>query len=277
MRGKEIVVLQLAMPSFTSEFKTALRSPLPYILWAVLSLMLTLGGPFGTIDVAFTKRAIYWCVIVAGSIVVGKAIRVAIEIWLEPTHPLLEKVVVALLMSFALSPPIWFYSAAYFGESAVPPLRDFFIFVVIVTFGVQLIRWALDEHFLRFGSLDGRAPAMAAETEDTASDPAAPPPRLLERIETDLQGNILRISARDHYLDVFTDKGRAELLLRFSDALTEVDGLEGAQVHRSHWVAWEAVIGSERDGARLFLRLADGDRVPVSRRFHDTVANQGLL
>ena len=71
--------------------------------------------------------------------------------------------------------------------------------------------------------------------------------------------------------------GRAELLLRFSDALTEVDGLEGAQVHRSHWVAWEAVIGSERDGARLFLRLADGDRVPVSRRFHDTVANQGLL
>lgn len=265
------------MSSFTNEFKTALRSPLPYILWAVLSIMLALGGPFGTIDVPFTKRAIYWCVVVAGSILVGKAVRVAIETWLEPTHPLLEKVVVALLMSFALSPPIWFYSAAHFGESAVPPLRDFFIFVVTVTFGVQLIRWALDEHFLRFGSLGGRAPALVTETEAPALEPEAAAPRLLERIETDLQGNILRISARDHYLDVFTDKGRAELLLRFSDALSEIDGVEGAQVHRSHWVAWEAVVGSERDGARLFLRLADGDRVPVSRRFHDTVANQGFL
>lgn len=266
------------MANFTSEFKAALRSPLPYILWAVLSIMLALGGPFGTIEVPIAERAIYWSVIVAGSILVGKGVRVAIETWLEPTHPLLEKVVVTLLVSFALSPPIWFYSAAFFGESVVPPLRDFFIFVVTVTFGIQLIRWALDQHFLRFGTLDGRTAAPA--DEGVSFVPAAPAdqaPRLLERIDTDLKGNILRISARDHYLDVFTDRGRVELLLRFSDAMAEIDGLDGAQVHRSHWISWAAVVGLERDGARLFLRLADGDRVPVSRRFHDTVASRGLL
>jgi len=264
------------MTNFSSEFKTALRSPLPYILWAVLSIMLVLGGPFGTVEVPVAERTIYWSVVVAGSILIGKAVRLAIETWLEPAHPLLEKAVVAIVMAVALSPPIWVYSAAFFGADVVPSLRDFFIFVLTVTFGVQLIRWAIDEHLLRFGSLDGRAAATTDEEAAPAAAPAAAP-RLLERIETDLRGSILRISARDHYLDVFTDKGRAELLLRFSDALAEIDGLDGAQVHRSHWVAWAAVVGSERDGARLFLRLADGDRVPVSRRFHDVVVRRGLV
>lgn len=80
-----------------------------------------------------------------------------------------------------------------------------------------------------------------------------------------MQGALWAISVRDHYVDVRTSTGQASLLMRLSDAMAEAEPVEGIQVHRSHWVAWAAVAAAEREGARLFLRLQDGARIPVSR------------
>ena len=68
----------------------------------------------------------------------------------------------------------------------------------------------------------------------------------------------------------------ASLLLRFSDAIAEVEE-EGAQVHRSHWVAWAAVEAVERDGIKLFLRLKSGARVPVSKNNREKLEARGLI
>ena len=48
------------------------------------------------------------------------------------------------------------------------------------------------------------------------------------------------------------------MLLRFSDALKELHGLEGAQVHRSWWVAKDAVETTRRENGILFFVLRDG-------------------
>jgi DNA-binding LytR/AlgR family response regulator len=53
--------------------------------------------------------------------------------------------------------------------------------------------------------------------------------------------------------------------MRLSDAIAELDGLEGAQTHRSWWVAREAVQGVERNGARVYLTIEGDGRDPVSR------------
>jgi DNA-binding LytR/AlgR family response regulator len=53
--------------------------------------------------------------------------------------------------------------------------------------------------------------------------------------------------------------------MRLADAVAELEGLEGAQVHRSWWVAREAVEGARRDGDRLWLSLKGGAEAPVSR------------
>ena len=102
-------------------------------------------------------------------------------------------------------------------------------------------------------------------------------PRLAGRREPDMRGTLISISVRDHYVDVRTDKGRSSLLLRLSDAVDETAPIDGAQVHRSHWVAWEAVQAVERKGDKVLLRLCDGDPIPVSRNYREKLEARSLI
>ena len=69
----------------------------------------------------------------------------------------------------------------------------------------------------------------------------------------------------DHYVRAHTMLGSDLVLLRLRDALGELDGIEGAQVHRSWWVARDAVEGVERDGRSVRLVLPRGIAAPVAR------------
>lgn len=102
-------------------------------------------------------------------------------------------------------------------------------------------------------------------------------PRLLDRLAPELRAAPLHLSVNDHYVVVLTERGRAHLLMRFSDAMAELEGVEGMQVHRSHWVARAAVIGSGRRNGKLFLVLVDGSEVPVSRGHQQEVIDSGYV
>ena len=62
-----------------------------------------------------------------------------------------------------------------------------------------------------------------------------------------------------------TALGSELILLRMRDAVAELEGIDGAQVHRSWWVARDAVEDVKRDGRNLRLVLPDGLEAPVSR------------
>jgi DNA-binding LytR/AlgR family response regulator len=53
--------------------------------------------------------------------------------------------------------------------------------------------------------------------------------------------------------------------MRLSDAIAELEGLEGAQTHRSWWVAKDAVEDARREGERVTLVVKGGVEAPVSR------------
>ena len=73
---------------------------------------------------------------------------------------------------------------------------------------------------------------------------------------------------RDHYVEIHTDRGSDLVLMRFGDALKELGGTEGMQVHRSHWIA-RAALKKVSCGAPAgpWPILANGAEVPVSRRY----------
>jgi hypothetical protein len=100
-----------------------------------------------------------------------------------------------------------------------------------------------------------------------ASPPAADgPPRFLGRIPPKLRGaEVWAVQAEDHYLRLHTSRGQDLILMRLSDAVAELEGLDGAQVHRSWWVSRTAVRGVQRGDGRATLTLPDGHEVPVSR------------
>jgi DNA-binding LytR/AlgR family response regulator len=70
----------------------------------------------------------------------------------------------------------------------------------------------------------------------------------------------------DHYVRAHTALGSDLILIPLHQAVAELEGLEGLQVHRSWWVSRAAVAGIERDGRSLRLKLRNGVSAPVSRR-----------
>ena len=101
-------------------------------------------------------------------------------------------------------------------------------------------------------------------------------PRVVARLEPHLHGALLSLTGRDHYVDVRTAAGTGAILMRFSDAMAEVAPVEGAQIHRSHWVAWAAIEGIARDGGKPVV-VTGTERLPVSRRYRQALVDRGLL
>ena len=122
-----------------------------------------------------------------------------------------------------------------------------------------------------------RGPDTMSEADSPHPAVGAPSVPFLARLPERLGRNLLHLHMQDHYVEVHTDQGSDLLLLRFRDALRELDGLDGAQVHRSHWVARAAVAGVERRSGRIALRLVNGNRVPVSRSFAPALRDRGWL
>ena len=100
---------------------------------------------------------------------------------------------------------------------------------------------------------------------------------ILSRLPGARRGRLIRLTAQDHYVEVVTDRGRSLVAMRFRDAVAEVGPTEGAQVHRSHWVAADAVTARRTVDGSLRLYLADGSTVPIGRTFRQKARAAGVL
>jgi hypothetical protein len=98
------------------------------------------------------------------------------------------------------------------------------------------------------------------------SPPGAPDLRFLARLPPRLGRDLLCLQMEDHYVRAHTAAGSDLILIPLHQAVAELQGLEGLQVHRSWWVARQAVVDVERDGRSMRLKLRNGVYAPVSRR-----------
>jgi hypothetical protein len=123
-------------------------------------------------------------------------------------------------------------------------------------------------------SAPASAPAIAL-----ASEPAQP--EFLRRVPAQRQGALIAIKAEDHYLKVTTLCGESLIHYRLTDALNELPEGCGIRIHRSHWVAADAIAQVEPAGRNLRLRLVNGVDVPVSQSYKQPVLtfcrSRGLL
>lgn len=103
-----------------------------------------------------------------------------------------------------------------------------------------------------------------------SSDPQ-PEKGYQRHLEIPLQGSVLRVEAQEHYVRLITALETRMVLYRFNDIVSELSANEGMQVHRSHWVAFEAMERLLREHGRMWLELTDGTKVPVSRKYTDDV------
>lgn len=241
-------------------------SPRVIMLWLSVSVLVGYVGPFGTFDAMPTlPRLIYWTFVLGGAIPVAKVCRRT----LRPSLGKMERWPRGMVVSLALA-TIYAPAVVLFNDAVVVafwqidmPLGAVWIAVYLSSL-LESVTWRV--------FID----PIARSAEGRRPDEDAAPCRLLNRIEPDLRGDIVSLSVRDHYVEVTTDRGQVSLLMRFADALDELEGVRGLRVHRSHWIAVTAILAIDRIAGRLFVRLRDGRSLPVSRSYQDAVLALGL-
>jgi len=90
-------------------------------------------------------------------------------------------------------------------------------------------------------------------------------------------GPLLALAGEDHYVRAIAPAREELVLVRLRDAVAELAGRDGMQVHRSWWVAREAVREVRRDGRAITLVLANGRQVPVAREKVPVLRQSGWL
>jgi hypothetical protein len=253
-----------------------MREALP-IRWLARRLAVTLAialaigtiGPFGTFgDLATLDRYAYWLAIVVLNwlqiLAFSSLIRSGRRAARWPAGAVVAVACVAA--SIPASFEVAWLEQRFRPGGDLPAPAPLYGYVLVLSLAIAV---PLANQFL--------APReRAAPVSASAEGPPAPPP-FLRRVPDRLGCDLLCLESEDHYLRVYTRLGNDLVLCRLSDAIAELGGLDGRQVHRSWWVARSAVVGVERDGRKLALRLENGIEVPISRTFRRVLRNAGWL
>ena len=126
----------------------------------------------------------------------------------------------------------------------------------------------------RFFPDEHKKPPPAPPPAPDAAAPDRTRPRFLDRVPGTVGSPLLCLSMEDHYVRAHGPAGSALILIRMRDAVAELDGLPGLQVHRSWWVASDAVERVEKEDGRVRLRLVNGMTIPVARSQLGAVRSQ---
>lgn len=111
----------------------------------------------------------------------------------------------------------------------------------------------------------------------TADKPDAESVDPRDRLPARLGRTVLCLQMEDHYVRVHTPQGSALVLMSLSQAMAGLKDLDGAQTHRSWWVARAGVVGAVEDGRNTRLRLAGGLEAPVARSRLGALREAGWL
>lgn len=243
------------------------RARKTWLFLVVAGVALGLAGPFNTFGaLALPARIAFWiaAVLSIGGInfatrhVVARAAGERLGLW-----PVLLLTCVLAALPGALL--LWVTVPPIFGPGAEPMSLPVVIGQVLL---INLV--------LTFIGVLATKRQVAVVSEAVAVEPVVEPDRWRERLPAEHRAaDLLALEAEDHYLRVHTGAGSTLILLRLGDAMAELGPERGAQVHRSWWVARDAVERTERAGEKVALILRGGLRVPVSRGNRAKLAAMG--
>lgn len=230
-------------------------------VWCAVSVICVVAGPFGTDQVPLVRRAVYWfgsnlVAIVMSLTIIGAVSRAPV---LARLPEMVRLAAGALVFAAAFSGIMTMINITVFGLGRHYP--DFFK----LFWTTALIAIAITIVIYTFQS--SRTPVPSSQSAS----------RFLRRLKPGLGHDLVRLAMQDHYVEVHTEKGHQLILMRFADALDELDGIAGWRLHRSHWIAAAGIADIKRVDGKTVVVARDGAELPVSRTYLPTLRDAGIL
>lgn len=264
-------VIGRTVQSTLREMRKDYSSPRTYVLLIAAIFLIGLSGPFGTFaSLGFVERYLYWAVMITSTFAVGNLVGTWVQQLLgeKGWRPTMRFVPIGVAAGIAVSFVVASVDAVVFGWSGLSTERL-----------LQLLGYSLPVAVVISAAIvlmhDTAAVSGSGDSVDDARENGVP--RLVERLPFDKRGRIISMSVADHYVEVTTVRGKAMLLMRLRDAIAEVDGNKGLQIHRSHWVALDGIRAVHRGSGRVEIETEVAERLPVSRSYLADVRSAGLL
>lgn len=263
--------------------------------WAMIALSVIIGflGPFGTYNNAsFLPRCGHWLMQLMGAYVL---VRPSILLWDAVADaaslPRRHLVFWGVLLSSAPLAMLWAWSSSAFfrGIGGFEVLLPFAALCALAVLGVAAwARWADRRHHpepagnagqseggdtfaSQIDPLPGGQSLSGIQVDDHGG------PRLAQRLSPKFEGRIVALQSEDHYVRVHGERGSELLFMRLRDAIGEMDGEAGEQVHRSWWIAAGSVANVEMEGRKRIIRLPNGASAPIARDSVARLERMGFL
>lgn len=126
---------------------------------------------------------------------------------------------------------------------------------------MQVLEYVFFRQFPKELAID----AEASKTSDTVTIESVPTDIIIAG-QTIAIDTILTIQSQDHFVEVRTTHGKFFLRSRLSDIITELPKDTGRQLHRSYWVANQAVKAMSINGqGAMFIETSGGSEWKVAK------------
>jgi hypothetical protein len=212
----------------------------------------------------FLGRGLQFFVITLVAILLSMVCQIVFRRWPPVARRMwVRGVLTGLIMTVPMALLVWGIDLAVADHKPlVSDLPGYILVSLGVSIFMSLLSVTMMQERLVFVPVESRGPTV----------------RFLDRLPPKLRGaQVWAVEAEDHYLRLHTSKGQDLILMRLADAVAELDGVEGLQVHRSWWVARDAIADIARGDGRATLTLQDGSQVPVSRTYAKVLRERGWM
>jgi hypothetical protein len=229
------------------------------MLTAAIGLALAALGPFGSYALPFSERAPLWIGFILAGYAIFRPMLIA-SVRFSETAGIGR--FAGQLVALAVAAVPFSFLVRFVLKQLVPAASPPFLETYLQVCGIGLVVAAV------MNRLVGARRNGSRPSESPPAPPADAVPRrarFFDRLPPHFGPRLLCLSMEDHYVRAHGPEGSALVLMRLRDAIEELDGIAGLQVHRSWWVASDAVERVERDGERMWLRLVNGLAAPVAR------------
>lgn len=240
-------------------------------IMTVVGVLLAVLGPFGSFAMPFALRLAYW----VGIALAGYALYLPATVMatrLARRLALSEAglwVAACIVATVPMSVVVWAVDGLWH------PLQLPGAQAWLTSYANTLILGSAITSIFWFGRARRQPAAIETVAQPLPSASAPPPVPFLDRLPPHLGRDLIALEMEDHYVRAHTPAGSTLILMRMRDAVAELAGQDGAQVHRSWWVARDHVAGTQRDGRNVRLTLTNGIEAPVARGQMETLQAAG--